>query len=121
MSMSKNKIKDQKHSNNSHTKQNQDIGEIKKKLKYLINRSKRAKKGVNISKLSFFASKIKEDVVFVVPDKVLGAGKILKPLKVCAQSYSKRALEELKKASCTILDFSNLDKILENYKVKIIR
>ncbi|MFN3910117.1 MAG: hypothetical protein ACK4J0_02705 [Candidatus Anstonellaceae archaeon] len=95
---------------------------VKKKIFELVFRSRRAKKGVNLSKIEVIASKTKEDGIFVVPDKVLGAGKLTKPITICALGYSKSALEALIKSSCQILEFSKLNEMLkQNKKIFLVR
>ena len=106
-------------------KENQEdvTKKLLKKIKELALRPRKKKRGVNISKIKKIANKIKESVVFVVPDKVLGDGSLNKSIKICALGYSKKALDELKRTSSKIINFnfSELKNILKNEKIKIVR
>jgi ribosomal protein L18E len=108
---------------NKEIKNDNSLKTLFNKIKELALRPRNKKPGVNISKIKKLANKIKQEVVFVVPDKVLGDGSLNKPIKICALGYSKTALEELKRTSSKIIafNFSELKNILKNEKIKIVR
>ncbi len=76
----------------------------------LLATPRRRAKATNISKLQRYG---REDMVIVVPGKLLGDGSLNKSLKVAAYSFTKRAEEELKKSNSTLL---TIEEVFEKHK-----
>ena len=87
-----------------------------KRLAYDLERSTRARRIVNISRLN---RNTKEGEVIVVPGKVLGDGILDHSLTIYAFSYSEGALASIKKAKAEALGMEDILK--ENIKGKKIR
>ena len=88
-----------------------------KKIRELLQLSKRRRIHVNISKLSKMAAKHK-DIVFVVPGKVLGSGVINHSFSVMALDYSKSALDKII-ASSKCKSYRLADEIDEKGCIKL--
>lgn len=91
---------------------------IWKRVRELLQKSKRRRVAVNISRINRYT--VEGDVV-VVPGKVLGAGVIDHKVTVGAFSYSMTARKKLVEADCIIL---NIEELINKYprgrEVKII-
>ena len=91
---------------------------IWKRVRELLQKSKRRRVAVNISRINRYT--VEGDVV-VVPGKVLGAGVIDHKVTVGAFSYSMTARKKLVEADCIIL---NIEELINEYprgrEVKII-
>ncbi len=75
-----------------------------KRVLELLSASSRAKCGVNVSRIS---ANVKEGAIVVVPDKVLGAGKVLPKLTVAAVAFSttaKKSIEDAGGKAISIVD-----------------
>jgi len=76
--------------------------------------SKRAE--LNLSRLDLYA---KANETIVVPGKILGAGKITKPVKVAAYAFSSSAMDKITLAGGSVLTIREL--IAENPKGTNVR
>ncbi|MCX6815318.1 MAG: 50S ribosomal protein L18e [Candidatus Aenigmarchaeota archaeon] len=81
-----------------------------------IEKSKRAKSVVNISKLEKLSKKYN---TFVVPGKVLGIGQLTKSVNVYAFSFSKEAQIKITKAGGKALPLKNILKDKAEAKIVV--
>lgn len=72
-----------------------------------LEKPKRSKKPVNVTKIGKFAY---ENEAVAVPGKVLGSGEIKKPVKVYALSFSKEAKNKITNAGGQCLALKDADK-----------
>ena len=72
-----------------------------------LEKSKRSKKPVNVTKIGKFAS---ENGSVAVPGKVLGSGEIKRPVTVYALSFSKDASRKITGAGGKCLPLDQVDK-----------
>lgn len=91
---------------------------IWRRVKELLEYSKRRRIAVNISRINRYTA---EGDVAIVPGKVLGAGYITHKITIGAFSYSVAARRKLEEAGCNIL---NIEELINKYPrgrgVKII-
>ncbi len=73
-----------------------------------LERPRRARRAVNISKINRYA---RENEMVIVPGVVLGAGHINKRVTVVALKASKTALRKLREAGCTFMTISEALKV----------
>lgn len=66
-----------------------------KRVKELLEKPRRKRVAVNISKIDQYS---KEGETIIVPGKVLGSGRISKPLRIVAFSFSESAQRLIKEA-----------------------
>ena len=96
-----------------------DLRKTKKKSYVLLARhlekSRRVKSGVNVSKLSSMAMPKHR---YAVPGKVLSAGEISKAVTVYAWSYSKAAKDKIERAGGEC--FSLQQMVKDNQSIKIV-
>ncbi|MEM4554734.1 MAG: 50S ribosomal protein L18e [Candidatus Anstonellaceae archaeon] len=78
-----------------------------KRVLNLLSSPSRSKKGVNLSKISEYA---KEGSVVVVPDKVLGTGRLTKKIAIAAASFSASAKKAIEEAGGKILSIAQAAK-----------
>ena len=71
-----------------------------------LNKSKRSRVAINLSRIDRYTE---EGEVVAVPGKVLAAGRLSKPLKIAAYSFSEGALEKIKAAES---EYMTLDELL---------
>lgn len=81
-----------------------------------LAKSTRQRRVVNISKLNRVT---KANEVVIVPGKVLGDGDLDHKLTVAAFTFSKNAVEKMKKQNCECITIQNLIK--KNPKAKDVR
>ncbi|MCW4049932.1 MAG: 50S ribosomal protein L18e [Candidatus Bathyarchaeota archaeon] len=72
-----------------------------------LDTAKRRRVAVNLSRIERHVS---EDEVAAIPGKVLAAGRLTKPIKIAAFSFSEGALEKIKAAKAEAM---TLDELLE--------
>ena len=68
---------------------------IWKRVAQELARPRRRRRAVNLSRINRY---VKDNEVAIVPGKVLGAGKLEKPLTIIAESFSTAALEKIVEA-----------------------
>jgi large subunit ribosomal protein L18e len=78
---------------------------IWKRVSELLDKPKRAKVEVNVSKIARYA---KEGITVIVPGKVLGAGELDKPVVVAAYRFSKAASESISNAGGKAISIGEL-------------
>jgi len=80
---------------------------IWRRIAYELEKPTRKRRIVNLSKIEKYG---KENMIIVVPGKVLGSGDITKKLTVAAWQFSESAKEKIKKAKGNCLMISELLK-----------
>jgi large subunit ribosomal protein L18e len=91
---------------------------IWKRVREIMEKPKRRRVAVNISKINRYTS---DGDIVVVPGKVLGAGFMDHKVVVGAFSYSEMAIKKLKDAGCEVLSIEELvNKYPNGSGVKII-
>jgi len=91
---------------------------IWRRVMELLERPKRRRVAVNISKINRYS---KEGDIVVVPGKVLGSGSINHKVIIGAYDYSVTAYKKLKDSGCVILSIKELvEKYPKGSGVKII-
>ncbi|MFH1306433.1 MAG: 50S ribosomal protein L18e [Candidatus Micrarchaeota archaeon] len=78
-----------------------------KRAKELLSRSVRARRGMNLSRLSKIT---KSGQTVVVADKVLGSGSISHPITIAALGFSEGAKEAIKKSGGKIVSVDEIKK-----------
>lgn len=81
-----------------------------------LQRSRRQRIGVNISKINRY---VKSDEIAVVPDKVLSAGKLDRAITVAAMSFSESAINKIVEAKGRAITIREL--VAENPKGTKVR
>ena len=87
------------------------------RIAQLLVRPSRGKRGVNLSKISRFAS---DGDTVVVPAKVLSLGTLSKKATIAPLGASRGAKEKIEKAGGKIIALSALDEKADTSKIKII-
>lgn len=92
-----------------------------KKPAYLVlarhlAKPRRRKEGVNLSKIDKLAQK---GGAVVVPGKVLAGGEITKPVNIYAFSFSKIAIDKIRKSGGKAMPINDLLKSKENARIVI--
>ena len=88
----------------------QDKKAMWKRVSELLNKSKRTRVEVNVSKIAKFA---KEGITIIVQGKVLGEGTIEVPVVVAASRFSKSAIYKIENSggkAIPLLEFYNNNK-----------
>jgi len=86
-----------------------------------LEKPRRLMPKVNIEKLDVLGTK-HSNKIFIVPGKVLGKGKLSKPVKVCALTFSERAKSEITKNKGEAITFDKLmEKEVKGKEVMIIQ
>lgn len=86
-------------------KKNAKEKNVWKKVASVLLSSRRRRPAVNISKIELYA---KENETVVVPGKVLGTGKMSKPVAIAAILFSASARKEIKRAGGKCLSIPEL-------------